>query len=150
LSSFVLSLFQVWLSTLLSRLFEMKEWRRWWCLLSVVFSAWFFFFCLSLFSLCAHCFPWFYPPRLLFASVLKEKRITLVPGTCCLQLQTKMTVWKCCSTNTASSPPVFSSVSPPFSLLLLLSFYSQNCMRFFFLYIMKTFGTIIAVVTVER
>jgi hypothetical protein len=24
-------------STLLSWLFEMKEWRRWWCLLSVVF-----------------------------------------------------------------------------------------------------------------
>jgi hypothetical protein len=45
-----------------------------------------------------------------------------------------------------------SAPSPPFLLLLclvlFLSFYSQNCMRFF--YLMKTFGTIIAVVTVER
>jgi len=99
---------------------------------SGLFSAWFFFFCLSLFSLCAHCFLWFYPPHLLFASVLKEKRITLVAGTCCLQLQTKMTVWKGCSTNTASSPPVFSSVSFFSSFLSVppLAFIARGCRRF--------------------
>jgi hypothetical protein len=109
---------------------------------SGLFSAWFFFFCLSLFSLCAHCFPWFYPPRLLFASVLKEKRITLVPGTCCLQLQTKTTVWKGAVPPTLLPLLLFFPLSPPSCSFSSLAFYSQNYMRFFS-FIIKTFAILL-------